>query len=228
MTYPILRAAVCSLRLLLDWSPNPNHIPLAQKQFFEQEKIDLVLTREEPADLSIKLAPQFIRSGEKSSVIAVLVDQALQGFCIPKDAPFDLNGKIIGVKPQGTTASLARHFWKDLTFINKRDFGVVDAIGGTFKNVEPYLFDRPVRFIPWTDLGVPNYPELLIVGDIDADVAKRFRRALTASIAYCRKHPNVVFSSDVGTEQRSITLDVWARSQKVDLKPLKEWLSCLD
>lgn len=186
----MLNLFAVALTLLLDWHPNVNHEPLYRRDCFKAEQIELNVVESGPADLSIRLAPQLLRAihrGEELDIIAVLCNRPLQGFCVPADrsifSAHDFN--IVGVKPRGTTASIIRAFSADIKCISSRNFDEIDVLGGCFENVEPFEFSKPMRFISMMELGVPHYPELLIVSPkehLSENIKKAFRRGLKRSI----------------------------------------------
>ena len=186
----MLNLIAVALTLLLDWHPNVNHEPLYKKRCFEAEHIELNIVESAPADLSIRLGPQLLRAmdrGEELDLIAVLVNRPLQGFCTPANKPIQSVSdiKVVGVKPRGTTASILHVFSKDIICIPSRDFDEIDVLGGCFENVEPFQFNEPMRFISIMELGVPHYPELLVVskkGLLDEGTKQAFCRALKRSI----------------------------------------------
>jgi len=114
-------------RLLLDWLPNPNHIPLyvgQDKGFFAESGIDLLITKlQDPsdsiplvtsgqADLALFYMPDTIRAiqrGADVEVVGVLFKKPLNGFIFREGEgiknPKDLNGKSLGycLDGSGTT-----------------------------------------------------------------------------------------------------------------------------
>lgn len=115
-------------RLVLDWLPNPNHIPLyvgLEKGFFEEEGIDLVIKKiHDPgdpiplltsgqADLAVFYSAhtlRFINQGAPIKPIGILIEQPLNAVIYRKDRGIqqisDLNGKAIGYCLDGTQTKL--------------------------------------------------------------------------------------------------------------------------
>lgn len=112
------------VRLLLDWLPNPNHVPLyvgIEKGFFQSNGIPLkILKINDPSDtvpfltsgqaeLALYYAPNIIRAIHRNAQIkpiAILIDQPLNAFIYRTNegiaSPSDLNGKRIGYCVDGT------------------------------------------------------------------------------------------------------------------------------
>lgn len=111
------------VQLLLDWWPNPNHVPLyvgLSKGFFEEEgiSVDIIKCADSPeavpyllskrADVALYYMPNTIKAGQRTNeiqVIGVLIDRPLRAFVFREDSgiktPKDLDGKIIGANPEG-------------------------------------------------------------------------------------------------------------------------------
>lgn len=111
-------------RLLLDWLPNPNHVPLyvgVEKGFFEQYGINLSIQKvSDPADaipyvtsgkaeLALFYMPDTIRAIERGAnikPIGILFKQPLNAVIFRKTEkikkPADLNGKVVGYCVDGT------------------------------------------------------------------------------------------------------------------------------
>lgn len=105
-------------RLLLDWLPNPNHIPLyvgVEKNFFKEEQIELTIKKmsdtgggisyltSHQADLLLNHLPGTLRaasSGASLKIIGVMIKEPLNCIIYPKDPqvtqPSHLSGKILG------------------------------------------------------------------------------------------------------------------------------------
>lgn len=141
-------------RLLLDWLPNPNHVPLyvgIKKGFFAEQGIDLqVLLLHDvgglayltsgQADLALYYMPATIRAinhGVKVTPIAVLIDQPLNAFIYRTDkginSPGDLNGKIIGYCADGYDLSTMEHILEANGIVPKQrlnvSFDLVSTLG---------------------------------------------------------------------------------------------------
>ena len=125
-----------STRLLLDWMPNPNHVPLyvgIEKGFFQQYGIDLQLIKiHDPSDgipfltsgqvdLSLTYTIDTIRArsrGAPIEPIAVLIEKPLNSIiyrsALKIEKPSDLSGKVIGYCVDGTQA----HYLKTVLSLN--------------------------------------------------------------------------------------------------------------
>lgn len=142
-------------RLLLDWLPNPNHIPLfvgIDKGFFEKRGIHLDLMKlQDPsdslpyltsgqADLALYYMPDTIRAqnrGVNLQVAGVIFKQPLNCFIYRKDTsirtPKDLNGKVIGYCVDGNSTMILDHLLESngITPKEKRNvsFDLVSTLG---------------------------------------------------------------------------------------------------
>jgi len=110
-------------RLLLDWWPNPVHVPLfvgKERGFFQKRGIDLEIMKHvdpahsisylgsESADLAIYDLPHTLRAQERwggLQVVGTLIDCPLRSFLFRKDndihSPQDFSGKVFGNNPVG-------------------------------------------------------------------------------------------------------------------------------
>ena len=75
----------------------------------------------------------------------------------------------------------------------------MDALFGGHYNIEgEYLksLGIEVNKLSQADFGIPDHPELVIVGKPDFDEVKadKFRRALSKSIRYAKAHPEEAFT----------------------------------
>ncbi|EPP34769.1 binding--dependent transport system inner membrane component family protein [Chlamydia ibidis] len=117
-THQVDSQNLTSLSLLLDWSPNPNHVPLyvgIHQHFFEQEGIDLYIKKNtdtgsviphvlfEQVDLTLYHAlgiMKTIAKGAPIQIVGRLIDTSLQGFIYRQEDNIsnfrDLNNKILG------------------------------------------------------------------------------------------------------------------------------------
>lgn len=115
-------------RLMLDWLPNPNHIPLfvgIEKGFFTEQEINLEIRKiNDPSDLVgylktnqtdlvLYYMPNIIRvnaKGYKLAPIGILIKEPLNAIIYRKNdsisTPTDLNGKQIGYCVDGTTTKM--------------------------------------------------------------------------------------------------------------------------
>lgn len=107
-----------SLTLLLDWTPNPSHIPLyvgVSKKFFQEQNIDLHIRKNtdtgsviphvlfEKVDLTIHHASGILKTaiqGAPLQIVGSLIDSSLQGFIYRTDSNItsiqDLHNKVLG------------------------------------------------------------------------------------------------------------------------------------
>ena len=114
-------------RMILDWLPNPNHIPLyvgIEKGFFDKQNIHLkILKIHDPGDsipfieagqveLALTYMPHTIRAMAKGSEImpvAVLIKEPLNSLIFRKESgiqtPLDLNDKVIGYCLDGSSTA---------------------------------------------------------------------------------------------------------------------------
>lgn len=144
-------------RLILDWLPNPNHIPLyagIEKGIYEKHGINLqILKLQDPAvtiphltsrqtDLAVYYMPHTIRAATKGAqfkVIGVLIKEPLNVLLFRADSaikdPGDLNGKTIGYSQSpgvlGTAylQSLRDHFGANIMELRNLNFDLVAALG---------------------------------------------------------------------------------------------------
>jgi NitT/TauT family transport system substrate-binding protein len=118
-------------RLLLDWLPNPNHVPLyvgIENGYFRNRGINLSILKlqdpsdslpyltSEQADLALYYMPDTIRAlkrGLNLKVVGVLYKQPLNCFIYRTDSkiktPADLNGKTIGYCVDGNSTLILDH-----------------------------------------------------------------------------------------------------------------------
>lgn len=111
-------AGLTELHLLLDWTPNANHIPLfvgIEKQFFQDEGIQLYIRKNletgsgiphlllEQIDLTLYHCLGTVKAvlnGAPLQIVGRLIDSSLQGFIYRDDGYIhkleDLNGKTLG------------------------------------------------------------------------------------------------------------------------------------
>lgn len=142
-------------RMILDWLPNPNHVPLytgIQKGFFKEQGIDLkILKIHDPGDsvpfieaeqveLALTYMPHAIRAMTRGANIipmGILIDQPLNSIIYRSDStirdPKDLNGKVIGYCIDGcSTAFLDSLFDENkINPLKKRNvsFDLVSTLG---------------------------------------------------------------------------------------------------
>lgn len=142
-------------RLLLDWLPNPDHVPLyvgIEKGFFSGEEIELdILKVRDPSDvvpfltsgqaeIGISYMTRTMRSmarGARVKVIGSLIDEPLSCIIVPKDSHIhtvkDLDGCVIGLCGSGfgTTFIDALFARKEIAAKSKKivSFDLVAALG---------------------------------------------------------------------------------------------------
>lgn len=142
-------------RLLLDWCPNPNHIPLyvgIDKGFFSQKEIYLVITKlHDPSDsvpyltsgqaqLSLFYMPDIIRSmnrGAEIEPVGIIFKKPLNSIIYRSnrgiEKPADLTGKIIGYCSDGTATQVLDYLMKHNQAIPKSkqnvSFDMAGALG---------------------------------------------------------------------------------------------------
>ncbi len=221
--------------LVLDWLPNPNHIPLyvgIEKGIFEKYGIPLevykVTDPSDPlgylssgkADWAVYYTPettQAIRAGAKLEPIAKLIGVPLRGLIYRQgegiQKPSDLSGKVAGYSIDGTgTRSLDALHAENGIYPHKMvniHFDLVTSLGlkkvdytyGAFWNIECEqlkMLGVPTAYFTVEELGVPTYPELVIVakpsGDgVDGQLKERMQRAMQESINFCCEYPEEAF-----------------------------------
>ena len=177
--------------LLLDWLPNPNHIPLfvgEEKGFFQEEGIDLsILQLVDPpsaipyleskqVDLVLYYTPYTLLAlGRENNLrlVATLIQEPLDGVLYLPNVEERRLATFSGPFASFYTKSLAEKgvFFKETKKIEVDPLvalmtGLVEGVSGVYWNVEPILLNslgKESSFIKVTDLGFPFYPELIIV-----------------------------------------------------------------
>ncbi|GAB5411654.1 MAG: hypothetical protein ChlgKO_07680 [Chlamydiales bacterium] len=131
---PILLFGGERVRLLLDWYPNPDHVPLysgIEKGFFREEGIDLeliklydpvqtmALVETGKVDIALHCSLQLMRVACRTQnfrIIGTYVDKPLQGIAVREDSgintPMDLAGKVISAKPDGSIGLVLENYAK--------------------------------------------------------------------------------------------------------------------
>lgn len=143
-----------TIKLTLDWLPNPNHIPLyagINKGFFKEEGILLELQplhdlggisylSTGKTDLIIYYMPSTIRAIEKGhpiKPIAVLIDQPLDGLIYRKEIEYtsfqDLSDKTFGFCGNGVSRLISNYLFKENKIRPKElrnvNFDLVSTLG---------------------------------------------------------------------------------------------------
>lgn len=142
-------------RLILDWLPNANHVPLyagIKKGFFQKQKINLKIYKiHDPADpipyltsgqaeLAVSYQPSIVRANQRGAnvqPVAVLIPVPLNALIYRQDAGIttkeDLNGKIFGYSIDGTGTACLDYILKKngIAPLQKRNvsFDLVSTIG---------------------------------------------------------------------------------------------------
>lgn len=169
--FPLLLLVSCQpkahekTRLLLDWIPNPNHVPLytgVEKGFFQEEGIDLVIQKmhdnggglsyltSHQADLLVYHMPGTLKAcarGAQVKLIGVLINEPLGGFICREGTT--LNGSTLGYCIGGPDTSFLDFLLDQgeiepgkrknvsVDLISAMGTGAVDFIYGGFWNIEP-------------------------------------------------------------------------------------------
>ncbi len=122
-------------RLLLDWLPNSNHVPIyagLKKKIFAKHHMHLqVLELQDPSDtisyltfgkvdIALFYMPDVVKANQKGAdlnIAGVLIDKALNSFIFREDAqiqfPKDLSGKVIGYCVAGSNLSILERLLKE-------------------------------------------------------------------------------------------------------------------
>ena len=212
--------------VLLDWSPNPDHVALYTAQHtgaYDDAGVDVEFTtpsntadaaREVSlgrADLAISYEPDTLIAVEQGLdvvSVAALVPTSLTSLVAKRDAGItsaaDLEGKTVALSglasQQPTIDFIAREAGIDPASISTPNVqqslsqalltDQADAIFGAFRNIEGIeLAERAdVVILPVTELGVPDYSELVIIANPvrlrdDAAYAERVRGFLAGTAA---------------------------------------------
>lgn len=214
-----------SVRVLLDWFPNPDHVALytaLDGGTFEQAGLDVTLTPpSNPADpiklvasgtvdLGISYEPDILiaeEQGAKVTAVAALIPVALNSLMAvgdsDVDAPEDLAGRTVGTpglpsddvylaqiaEDSGVDAGSIRKVNVGANLVSSMLSGHVDATVGAYRNIEGVQLEEQGRdplIVPVTDVGVPEYNELVLIANRDRlardsayqDTVRRFLRAL--------------------------------------------------
>lgn len=269
-------------RLILDWLPNPNHVPIyvgIEKGIFEKHGIKLKIHKlHDPGDgvplltsgqaeLSISYMPHTLRAmarGAKLEIVSALVKEPLNGLIFRKGEnirdPKDLNGKVVGYCVDGSKTGfldviLAQN---DIQPEAKRNVSFdlvstlaterVDAIYGAYWNIEcehMRAFGIDTDYFKLTDLGVPNYYELIILAKPDSEqtspeFVKKLQQAVQESIDFCTANSDEAFeiyataNPDKGDKTRTWEKKAWKRTCSVlassqdinteDIEAFANWL----
>ncbi len=154
-------------KLLLDYFPNPNHVPLyvgIEKGFFKEEGIDLELLKSfsplnvistlfsDRVDMGIYYTPQLLKAcatNDQIQIIGKLIDKPLQAIMSKDLLLQSIDGKTIFGSP-GTTSDIISAYTKENEItckVSKVNFDPIaafatkrcDLISGVFWNIEPVL-----------------------------------------------------------------------------------------
>lgn len=195
-------------KLLLDWWPNPNHVPLfvgvekgfldvtILKSFDPPQAIPFLLTR--GADIAIYYMPQTMMSDQVGvEMVAKLIDKPLQGFLKRKGGP----EKTMAACHCRLLPRYLKAFGKpvEIKYLNELTLpfilGDVDMVYGVYDTIESELFKEQgieTEFISVSSLGVPDYYELVFLMREGSDSSK-FKEGLQKSLDYARAHPDEAF-----------------------------------
>lgn len=142
-------------RLLLDWFPNSNHVPIyagMEKGIFSKHHMDLqVLELNDPsdtipyitsrqADIALFYLPDVIQANTKGAglkIAGVLIDQPLNSFLFRANegiiSPQDLSGKVIGYCVAGSNFPILERLLKEKKIVPKElrnvNFDLVALLG---------------------------------------------------------------------------------------------------
>lgn len=142
-------------RLLLDWLPNSNHVPLyagIEKEIFAKNGIHLqIMELNDPSDtlpyissgkvdIALFYMPDVVKAqlqGISLTLAGVLIDQPLNSFIFRNDqeitVPTDLSGKSIGICLAGSNPSLLQRLLNNFQIVPKElkhtNFDLVTLLG---------------------------------------------------------------------------------------------------
>ncbi|MBB1024886.1 MULTISPECIES: ABC transporter substrate-binding protein [unclassified Dietzia] len=210
--------------VLLDWSPNPDHVALYTAQHtgaYGDAGVDVTFmtpantadaAREVSlgrADLAISYEPDTLIAAEQGLdviSVAALIPTSLTSLIARTESGIttaaDLEGRTVGLSglasQQPTLDFIAREAGVDPGSISTPNVqqslnqalltDQVDAIFGAFRNIEgvELTAQGDVVVLPATELGVPDYAELVIIANPtrladDADYAERVRHFLAGT-----------------------------------------------
>lgn len=212
--------------VLLDWSPNPDHVALYTAQHtgaYGDAGVDVTfMTPSNTADaarevslgrvdLAISYEPDTLIALEQGLdviSVAALIPTSLTSLIARTESGItsaaDLEGKTVGLSglasQEPTLDFIAREAGIDPDSISTPNVqqslnqslltDQVDAIFGAFRNIEGVELGArgDVEIMPVTELGVPDYAELVIIANPnrlagDADYAERVRAFLAGTAA---------------------------------------------
>ena len=176
-------------KLLLDWWPNANHIPLyvgIEKGYFKEEGIDLTIIKSDSApqtyinlmsknaDIALYYLPQTLRHSHKYpniKILGILIKEPLQGFLFRKDSgiktPADFDGKSIGMYHDGLTSAYLTQFEQShkISFERKKiEFDLLTALYTDWVDVLSGIFWN-IESIQLEHLGIET--DYLKITDFD-------------------------------------------------------------
>lgn len=223
---PHTASGTAPVSVLLDWSPNPDHVAMYTAQdtgAYADAGVDVQFTtpantadgaREVAlgrADLAISYEPDTLIAVEQGLdviSVAALIPTSLTSLIAKQDSGItgaaDLEGRSValsglasqkptvdfiareaGIEPDSITTPNVQQSLNQALLTDQ-----VDAIFGAYRNIEGIeLGERTeVVILPVTDLGVPDYAELVIIANPerlrdDAHYAARVRGFLTGTAA---------------------------------------------
>jgi NitT/TauT family transport system substrate-binding protein len=143
------------LRILLDWWPNPVHVPLyvgMKEGFFDEQglEIEVISTPEPPqallfllsgrADIVMHSAPNTLQALGRCPhlrLLGTLIDQPLRALMFLDDSPIreahDLHDKILGGNPEGLLTAYVR--------------SIMNSHGVQFREVRKLSWDAPTALL---------------------------------------------------------------------------------
>ena len=156
--------------------------------------------------------------GAKIKIVGSLIEQPLRALIYREDPrvskPSDLSGKVLGYCIGGPNTAFLDFLLAqgDISPSHKKNVSVdlisaigtnsVDFIYGGFWNIEPFQLEAlgvKTRSFPIQMLGVPPYPEMIILANSETKASQPefvagFKRALQKGIDYCKNNPESAFS----------------------------------
>lgn len=225
--------------LLLDWWPNPNHVPLfvgVEKGFLKD--FHIIKSFEPPqalpyllakrADIVMYYMPQFLWANpEGVKMIGALIKEPLQGIMIRKGA----KGNVLGTHPSKLLSRFLKGFEKEAEIKEvQMDLQMallmrkIDMAFGFYANIEGEQM-RQVHvdwdFVNVREMGVPSYYELVFLSLSDQP---EFLEGVAKSVAFCKKHPDEAFAiyARVNPDKSERTLKWEKRSWEKTLPLLAE------
>ena len=209
------------ITLLLDWWPNPHHVPLyygIERGIFMQEGIELQLRKNSEApntvsfvamknvDAALFYMPQAMRAAEKfpTRILCSLLVKPLQGLLKRRGTKVI---KKIGGYPGTFYRKIAEKCGKDTQKVQIDNgltlalyFDHVDAIYGGYPTIEGNQLKASgveTEFVSSESLGIPSFSELVVIvhKDCNTELAHCLKRALSRSIEAALHKPEDAFEA---------------------------------